>query len=220
MSKNHVQLKQSLSALMDDEASEMEVRRVLKQIPQDDELRDTWKRYQMAVVAMRRELPEQIIDYSAGIRSALESEPALRVQNLSLRRIMKPLGRFAVAASVAAIAVVGVQQFNSGSMVSTSTSIAAINNTQQDLTIPQLRTASEFGIPPVTARTVSTAENQRHNYAVPHSVMQITNTNPDHVTRAQVQAYLNDLMLQHTENAAVNTNQGMLPFARMPGDEE
>jgi sigma-E factor negative regulatory protein RseA len=40
-------------------------------------------------------------------------------------------------------------------------------------------------------------------------------TEPE-VTREQVQAYLNSLMIEHTGHAAMNTNQGMLPFARMP----
>ena len=37
--------KESLSALMDGEADELEVRRVLNQLDNDEELRDSWKNY-------------------------------------------------------------------------------------------------------------------------------------------------------------------------------
>ena len=38
-------MRESLSALMDDEANELEVERVLSQIAEDDDLRQTWIRY-------------------------------------------------------------------------------------------------------------------------------------------------------------------------------
>ena len=74
MSNNNAQIKESLSALMDGQADELEVRRVLKEISENDELRDTWRRHQMAAAAMRRELPEQVVDYSVAIRAAIEDE--------------------------------------------------------------------------------------------------------------------------------------------------
>ena len=219
MSGNNIQIKESLSALMDGEADELEVRRVLKSVSENDELRDTWRRHQMAAAAMRRELPRQVVDYSSAIHNAIEQEPDL-YERPGFERFVKPLGRFAVAASVAALAVLGVQQYNQPSSHD-SAPLASINNVQVDLVSPQLRTASEFGIPPVTARTVSATVNSgQQGYTAPRSVVQVRSSVPDKVTREQVQAYLNDLMLQHTEHAAMNTNQGMLPFARMPTDQD
>lgn len=217
MSDNKTQIKESLSALMDGQADELEVRRVLKSISEDDELRDTWRRHQMAAAAMRRELPVQVVDYSSAIRDAIEDEPAIGT-NTAVGRFLKPLGRFAVAASVTAIAVLGVQQY--GQPVNTTAPLASVEEVQVDIGEPQLRTAAEFGIPRVTARTVSTSSNPAQGYTAPQSVVQVSNVVPDQVTREQVQAYLNELMLQHTEHAAMNTNQGMLPFARMPTDQD
>ncbi|MBQ0808046.1 MAG: sigma-E factor negative regulatory protein [Porticoccus sp.] len=217
MSDNKTQIKESLSALMDGQADELEVRRVLKGVSEDDELRDTWRRHQMAAAAMRRELPMQVVDYSSAIRNAIEHEPKLGSET-RVGRLLKPLGRFAVAASVAAIAVVGVQQY--AQTVNKTAPLAAVEEVHVDLGTPQLRTAAEFGIPPVTARTVSTSSNPGQGYTAPQSVVQVSNVVPDQITREQVQAYLNELMLQHTEHAAMNTNQGMLPFARMPTDQD
>ncbi|MDX2349807.1 MAG: RseA family anti-sigma factor, partial [Porticoccus sp.] len=188
-----------------------------KGVSEDDELRDTWRRHQMAAAAMRRELPMQVVDYSSAIRSAIEHEPKLGSET-RVGRLLKPLGRFAVAASVAAIAVVGVQQY--AQTVNQTAPLAAVDEVQVDLGTPQLRAAAEFGIPPVTARTVSTSNNPGQGYTAPQSVVQVSNVVPDQITREQVQAYLNELMLQHTEHAAMNTNQGMLPFARMPTDQD
>ncbi|HCL40527.1 MAG TPA: RNA polymerase subunit sigma, partial [Pseudomonas sp.] len=48
-------LQESLSALMDNEADELEVRRVLQAADQDPALRSTWARYQMARSVMHKE---------------------------------------------------------------------------------------------------------------------------------------------------------------------
>ena len=40
-------IKESLSALVDGETDELEVRRVLNELDKDSELKDTWKRYQL-----------------------------------------------------------------------------------------------------------------------------------------------------------------------------
>ena len=103
--------KESLSALMDGQADELEVHRVLKDISGNEQSRDTWRRYQMAAAAMRRDLPEQVVDFSASISAALEDEKALQVNTLSAR-MLRPLGRFAIAASVATVAIIGFQQYN------------------------------------------------------------------------------------------------------------
>lgn len=216
MSDRHVREKESLSALMDGEAEELEIHRTLKRTAESDELRDTWRRYQLAAAAMRRDLPHQVIDYSASIRLALEDEPALG-RNAALSRMIKPLGRFAIAASVAAVAIVGVQQYSQPNGISAP--LASVDDVQMNFDTPQLRTAADFGIPAVTARTVS-ASSEPESYRAPQPVIVVKEMAPDEVTREQVQAYLNELMSRHTEHAAYNTNQGMLPFARMPASQD
>ena len=47
-------LQESLSALMDNEADDLEVRRVLQATAQDSALRGTWGRYQMARSVLHR----------------------------------------------------------------------------------------------------------------------------------------------------------------------
>ena len=51
-------LKESLSAAMDDEADEFELRRVLDEVHKDPELRELWERYHMVGRALRGDAPE------------------------------------------------------------------------------------------------------------------------------------------------------------------
>lgn len=50
-------LQETLSAVMDNEADELELRRVLAACGEDAELRSTWSRYQLARSVMHREPP-------------------------------------------------------------------------------------------------------------------------------------------------------------------
>lgn len=216
MSDHNMREKESLSALMDGETDELEFHRTLKMTSESDELRDTWRRYQLAASAMRRDLPVQVTDYSAAIRAALDDEPTHGAR-AAVSRMAKPLGRFAIAASVAALAVLGVQQYSQPNAVMAP--VASVDDVQMNFVNPQLRTAADFGIPAVTARNVS-ASTESDGYRSPQPVIVVQEVVPDDVTREQVQAYLNKLMTRHTEHAAFNTNQGMLPFARMPASQD
>jgi len=216
MSEQDIRDKESVSALMDGETDELEFHRTLKNTAESDELRDTWRRYQLAAAAMRRDLPSQVVDCSAAIRAALDDEPALG-RHATVSRMMKPLGRFAIAASVAALAVIGVQQYSQPTGIEAP--VASVDDVQVQFDTPQLRNASDFGIPAVTARTVSASSNPE-SYRAPQPVIVVKEVAPDEMTREQVQAYLNELMTRHTEHAAFNTNQGMLPFARMPASQD
>lgn len=210
--------KEALSALMDGQAEELEAHRILKNIAENDASRDTWRRYQLAAATMRKELPEQVIDYSSAIRAALEHEKAFYTNTLA-GRMLKPFGRFAIAASVATVAIIGFQQYNlsgaSGSPVSVSSAVDV------EFVPAQLRTSADFGIPSATARTVSASNNsESYRASQAQPVIVVQQASEHEITREQVEAYLNGLMVEHTGHAAMNTNQGMLPFARMPNTQD
>lgn len=108
--------RESLSALMDDEGDDLELRRVLKSLEAEPQAADTWRRYHLARSAMRRErdtVPD--IDLSAGILARLEGEPAPgRAVERSPRRFASWAGRAAVAAGVSLAVITGVQFYNQG----------------------------------------------------------------------------------------------------------
>lgn len=91
----------ALSALMDDEAQALELRRVLGSVASDPALRDRWRRQQLVRDLMheRRAIRPEI-DVSAGVQQALSHQPAIT---------RNPLWSVAVAASVTIAAVLGGQ---------------------------------------------------------------------------------------------------------------
>lgn len=106
-------INESLSALMDGEADELEVRRLLNQLEQDHELRATWHRYQLLGAVMRGE-PVATVDLSQGIRQALDGEPMDDLPHSVPAAVpVSPRWRWlasgAVAASVMLAVLVGVQ---------------------------------------------------------------------------------------------------------------
>ena len=113
-------LRESLSATMDGEADEFELRRVLDEMQKDVGLREVWSRYHIAGMLMRGER----VHFSSDIRERVWSQLQLGSEDDAVEAVSLPvdrsepavgsrarLGRFAglaVAASVAFAAVVGV----------------------------------------------------------------------------------------------------------------
>ncbi|MCF7982441.1 MAG: sigma-E factor negative regulatory protein [Pseudomonadales bacterium] len=116
-------LRESISALMDNEANELELHRLLSSMEQSDEVRNTWKRYQLASFAMKRNLPKNLnIDISAQVAQAIadediEIETGGMIKQAGWNRLIKPLTSVAVAASVAFVVVFGALQVNQSGSV-------------------------------------------------------------------------------------------------------
>lgn len=108
-------LHESLSAVMDNEADELELRRVLA-ADGESETRATWSRYQLARAAMHRELREPRLDIASAVSAALADEPALSVKPAKPQQksAWRNMGRIAVAASVTVAVLAGVRLYNQG----------------------------------------------------------------------------------------------------------
>lgn len=105
-------LQESLSALMDNEADELEIRRVLQSSESDPALRSTWDRYQLARAVMHKEPWQPKIDLSAGIAAVIADEPVPLLAQPKSPKLWQNLSRLAVAASVTMAVLVGVNMFN------------------------------------------------------------------------------------------------------------
>ncbi|MEH6627322.1 MAG: MucB/RseB C-terminal domain-containing protein [Motiliproteus sp.] len=112
MSEN---LRQSLSALMDDEVDEFEVRRCLQQL--DDKGASTWSRYQIVSAVLKGEKLDAKIDLSSSVMAAIASEPAYEKASQAKDGFWKPLASVAVAASVTAMVIFGAQNYQDSSLV-------------------------------------------------------------------------------------------------------
>ena len=73
---------ESISALMDNEVDDLELRRLLKEMETNDELAQVWSRYHVARAVLHKELPANAstknIDLTARVRAALQEEKSHR----------------------------------------------------------------------------------------------------------------------------------------------
>ena len=93
---------ESLSALMDGEANDLDMARALRGVAGSDELRAYWRRQQLIRESMTGQLASNLeIDVSEAVRTTISSEK---------RRYANPLMSMAVAASVTVAVVLGGQQ--------------------------------------------------------------------------------------------------------------
>ncbi len=111
--------RESLSALMDNEGDELELRRVLKSLEDEPDAAEAWRRYHLMRSLMRRESEVDVsVDLSAGILARLESEPAAgpRGRRCTTRcPSVTALARSAgIAAAVSLMVITGVQFYNGG----------------------------------------------------------------------------------------------------------
>lgn len=105
--------RERLSALMDNEAGDLELRQVLKAVGNEPELLRTWKRYHLARAALRRDAGDWAgVDLRTSLAGRLDEEaPAGTRSRWPARRgeIRQWAAGVAVAASVAVVTVLGWQ---------------------------------------------------------------------------------------------------------------
>lgn len=106
------QLLESLSALMDDEADSLELRRVVKSLPETQGLADHWRRYHAVRASLHQETHvTPSIDLLPGIRARLNAQSETVARPALSRtfggRFVRLVGQGAVAASVAGAVLLG-----------------------------------------------------------------------------------------------------------------
>lgn len=185
-------LQESLSAVMDNEADELELRRVLNAVD-DNETRATWSRYQVARAAMHKELLLPKLDIAAAVSAALADEATpVKVA----RGPWRSLGRLAVAASVTVAVLAGVRLYNQDDI--SGAQLAAQQPVQQGVTVPQVQG------PAVLAGYTESAEQPTGPMA--NGVLQVQSGWQDE----RLPGYLR----QHAQEAAVEGTESALPYAR------
>ncbi|MEK1908077.1 MAG: RseA family anti-sigma factor [Pseudomonas sp.] len=183
-------LQESLSAVMDNEADELELRRVLA-ASDDNELRATWSRYQIARAVMHKELLEPRLDIAAAVSAALAEET---VPAKPASGAWRTIGRIAVAASVTVAVLAGVRFYNQDEIGGAQ---LAQQGAQPGLTLPQMQTQG----PAVLA-----------GYNPDEGVMQPSSV-PAPSANWQEQR-LPSYLRQHAQQAAASSADSALPYAR------
>lgn len=184
-------LQESLSAVMDNEADQLELRRVLNAVD-DTETRATWSRYQVARAAMHKELLLPNLDIASAVSAALADEAAPAKAKASPWR---SLGRLAVAASVTVAVLAGVRLYNQDEI--TGAELAVQQPVQQGLSMPQTQG------PAVLAGYTESSEPSTGPMA--NGVLQ---------NQAGWDQRLPGYLRQHAQESALKGTETALPYAR------
>jgi sigma-E factor negative regulatory protein RseA len=169
-------LRESLSATVDDEADEFELRRVLDEMEKDPDMRDTWERYHLIGTHMRGETMGRRSDLREEVWAALDlensgssadlHEPVSVADDGNMPPVRK-LGRMvglAVAATVAFAVVIGIGGFDLGDSTVPAVAVNTVN-----IESSELQLSSE----------VSATDMQRANAYMMHHVQQQALNQPD-----------------------------------------
>ncbi len=102
--------REQISALIDDELDDKSGG-TIQSLSSHDEHRQTWLRYHLIGECLRGNLPERIDPNIADkVRNAIKNDPVIPFPINKASRILKPVMGFAIAASVAVVAILGLQQ--------------------------------------------------------------------------------------------------------------
>jgi sigma-E factor negative regulatory protein RseA len=189
-------MKESMSAVIDGEGSELDIARVLKAVDEDPEARAHWQRIQQTRSLLRTGQIERQIDVSQAVRQSLESQPR--------RRPLGPLGSLAVAASVTFAMVLGGQAMVGHSPLGSAASPIATAVPGGVVPIPGAAPVqARFGAPNPTMPTRSPATK-----TAPSGSSAIYNQ----LARERFERYAQE----HARSTANFQPNSLVPFARLP----
>jgi len=210
------QLSETISAVMDSQADDLEVRRLLKALDNASEeeaavILAQWESFHAIGAVLRNESTSAnnastmraSSSFAASVSAAIADQtPMDQTHNRPSKN--EPIWkRFAVAATVTLAVLVGVQEYESmqeggANYTAENTAVVpAIENTNQsliDLTAIQLASSDAAVESPI-----SEAEK---------------------LEAVEAQERLNEYLLEHTNHAAKQSGQGMIPFARLANFED
>jgi sigma-E factor negative regulatory protein RseA len=148
------ELKESLSALMDGEVSELEKRQILAALSsaERDQILKIWNRYQISSAIIKGEPILTDIDYRNDVSGSVNSwffeysKPSYDVQDI--------IKQFGVAACVALITILSVQKYNGASLDRSPNSMPAQHVQVTEEKEPSIRHPAGFK-PTINVQTVS-----------------------------------------------------------------
>lgn len=244
---------EELSALMDGETSDLEVRRLLKLMDDDPELVATWDRMHRARHSLTQdENLDLSLDISDRVMAAIEAEEH-GIENAGMdlttvspiqkeesglvagqawyRKMVMPMTQTAVAASVAISVMFGWQSLQVAEREQPSS-----NSAQVAQAVSPLPTRTPVVIPGVQAQSGLSQVSLGGVSSKP--VYQVVSGNQSEANKSNAESYqlvrsgatvqlgqpqvnqrqkqiLDNYFMTHAGNAALSTNQGMMPFARV-----
>lgn len=227
-------LKESLSALVDGEASELELRRILKS--GDEESRETWRRYQLASALMRKDCnapleSQSASAFSAGVLAAIDAEDAgassvphasageRRDNVVALNPWMGGLAKVAVAASVTFAMLLGVNNFRGQDAPATDIEQFAVETPAVERPGDTSAHVPEgYSVPSLSAMTVASpvkgpvrnTSNLRYSPVPANDAFQYS---------PELQEQLQRMLTLHSDQAASEVGLTLVPSSRLSAQD-
>jgi sigma-E factor negative regulatory protein RseA len=191
--------KAQISALMDGELDDMAVKKLLE----DRSIQQCWQRYHIISDVMHNHTPLNTdTQLARRISELIKAEPVLLAPTPSrtLPAFLRPVAGMAVAATVAAMAILGVQQYRAGQLIDTPAPVAA---NMISAPMPENRA----GVP------VQVAEVD-----VERPVQRVIQT-PDYVPASVNNVKMSRYILNHNEYQTNTGVHGLSPHVRLVATE-
>ena len=188
-------LKQKLSSLMDGEIDN-QAEHTISELITSESLRKTWRRYHLISDALNGNLPALLDwDLTGKIASEIAKEPIpIAGYRVVTRRFLRPAAGLAIAASVAAIAILGIQQNSDRTQERTPIQLA-------DTQLPQINANISSYTFPASSNAVSS---------------QIENTGD-----VEPNLRLNSYLVNYNEIRTSQTGvQGIIPYVRIIANDD
>ncbi|MFT5132709.1 MAG: sigma-E factor negative regulatory protein RseA [Gammaproteobacteria bacterium] len=176
--------KERVSAVVDGEL-ENSSQSTIDSLLQSPELLGTWARYHLVADTLQHQVPDALdVGFAGRISAAIQAEPTILAPTSSKNPILKPVAGFAIAASVAAMAILGIQQNQDRGDI----------QGQQVVSINPQTTLSRAPVQRVSLTREAEAQLRQ--------------------AEASTRARLNSYLVNYNEYRTHSGLQGMLPYAR------
>lgn len=195
------QVRESLSALLDEEANELDLARVLKGLDQNEGAYNTWRRYHLLSAAAAGESDEfSNVDLHKSVRAALADESLAPRKGIAgrLGQALKPLASVAVAATVTVVVLGGAQVYQRMQGDVAVNDIAAADTPSGLVT--QFGDGQVVSLGDVTF-SQRQAEDRRSRQAQAAA---------NQLAQRRLEAFLQS----HSETASLNASSSLMPMAR------
>ncbi len=206
-------IQEQISALVDDEIHDMELKTVIAELTKNQASAERWQRYNLISDVLRNNLPDAIEpDLARRVQMALEDEPTV----LAPRRMripakvvpaLKQVGGMAVAASVAVVMVVSLQE-GQQSGPGAGQQIVQQQNSVSPSAAPATLVA-DIEQPAVQPQQPAAMSSPR-----PVLVADVERPQPVSVSPQAFDPRFESYLINHSEYAVTT---GMLPYTRVVG---
>jgi len=213
------QIREQVSAFLDGELPDSETELLLKRLTRDGELRESFGRYSLIGEALRGATSDRVTKgFAAGVNLAIDGEPvqvAAHVREIRASNWWRPLTGVGIAAGVATVAIVALQQRAIGPNVPGAAPVAA-----QYITAPPNAAAPNAAAPSAPASTMTAQNVVTPNPSAAHEALSYTvPATPAELPAQVAHARLTNYVFAHSRYSSGLGQRGVLADLLIEDDD-